>query len=90
MAAAYQCKPLDLPGNMKVLWLSTLDLVESIFSSLMAPLHLDSTKYLTASIDAEWNISRTSGVSICQIAPHSDINMIYVIPVSASALSQIS
>jgi hypothetical protein len=50
-------------------------------SSLLAPLDLDSNAHLCVSLDAEWNISRRIGVSILQIAPHSNPDIIFVIPV---------
>ena len=81
MAAAYGRKPLDLPDNFKVVLLATPNLVEKVFSSLMDPLDLDPGKSLASSVDAEWKQSRTSGVSIFQVLPHSGVNEIYVIPV---------
>jgi hypothetical protein len=36
---------------------------------------------LTASIDAEWKMSRKSGVSIFQVAPHSQSDTVFIIPV---------
>jgi hypothetical protein len=81
MATTYGHRPLELPTNFKVFPLLTSDLVENVFSSLMDPLNLDTSRSLVASIDAEWNISRTRGVSIFQVLPHSDTNVIYVIPV---------
>lgn len=50
-------------------------------SSLLAPLDLDSNSHLCVSLDAEWNVSRRIGVSILQIAPHSNPDTIFVIPV---------
>ena len=73
--------PLELPDNFKVVQLTTPDLVEKVFSSLMDPLDLDPGKSLASSVDAEWKQSRTSGVSIFQVLPHSGLNQIYVIPV---------
>ena len=87
MAAAYGRRPLELPANFKVVSLLTHDLIENVFSSLMDPLNLDTSRSLTASVDAEWNISRTHGVSIFQVLPHSDSNVIYVIPVRFYLLS---
>lgn len=81
MAAAYGHRPLKLPANFKIVPLLTHDLIENVFSSLMDPLNLDTSRSLIASVDAEWNISRTCGVSIFQVLPHSDSNVIYVIPV---------
>jgi hypothetical protein len=82
MAAAYGLKPLEMPPNFRVACLTSLELVESVFSSLMAPLDFDVSKWLLVSLDAEWKRSRRSGVSILQIAPHSEPDSVYVIPVS--------
>jgi hypothetical protein len=62
--------------------LETIDLAEKAMSSLLAPLDLDPNAYLCISLDAEWNISRHIGVSVIQIVPHNDPDMIFVIPVS--------
>ena len=82
MAAAYGRSALELPDSTEVIWLSTSDLVESTFSSLMSPLDVNPQASLAASVDAEWNISRLSGISVFQVAPHC-FNCIYIIPVSA-------
>jgi hypothetical protein len=50
-------------------YLTTPDLVEKVFSSLMDPLDLDPGKSLVSSVDAEWKQSRTFGVSIFQVLP---------------------
>ena len=80
MAATYGCRPLELAADFKVIPLSTYDLAENVFSSLMDPLNLDTSRSLVVTIYAEWNISRTCGVSIFQVLLHSD-TVIYVIPV---------
>jgi hypothetical protein len=82
MAAAYGRSALEVPDSIEVIWLPTSDLVESAFSSLMSPLDVNPQASLAASVDAEWNISRLSGVSVFQVAPHCS-NCIYIIPVSA-------
>ena len=48
----------------------------------MAPLNLDVNEWLLVSLDAEWKRLRKSGVSILQIAPHSEPDSVYVILVS--------
>lgn len=75
-------KPLELPPNFRIACLSSLELIESIFSSLMAPLDLDVNEWLLVSLDAECKRLRKSGVSILQIAPHSEPDSVYVILVS--------
>jgi len=81
MAAAYGLKSLDLPLDFKIVWLGTSELVKNTFSSLMAPLDLDKNMSLTASIDAEWKMSQKSGVSIFQVAPHSQSDTVFITPV---------
>jgi hypothetical protein len=82
MAAAYGRSALELPDSIEIIWLSTPDLVERTFSSLMSPLDVNPQASLAASVDAEWNISRLLGVSVFQVAPHCS-DCIYIIPVSA-------
>jgi hypothetical protein len=41
MAVAYGQSALELPDSIEVIWLSTSDLVESTFSSLMSPLDVN-------------------------------------------------
>ena len=48
----------------------------------MAPLDLDVNEWLLVSLDAEWKRLRKSGVSILQIAPHSEPDSVYVVLVS--------
>ncbi len=62
--------------------LETHELVERVLSQWLAPLDLDETTHLCVSLDAEWNMSRRIGVSILQLASHSDQDHIYIIPVS--------
>ncbi|KAF8057791.1 hypothetical protein FPV67DRAFT_1786257 [Lyophyllum atratum] len=80
VAAAYGLKELNLPSTTTVSWLSTSDLTESAISSLMAPLDSSPDEHICVSLDAEWNISRRVGVSIIQIAPHSQPDDIFIIP----------
>src|SRR5215475_11080635 len=81
MAIAHGLKPLELSLALKTEVLESANLVEAVFSSLMAPLDNDPESCICISMDAEWNISRTIGVSIIQVAPHSDPNSVYIIPV---------
>jgi hypothetical protein len=82
MAVAHGLKTFELPKNLKVEILGTSSIVEAILSSLMAPLDNDPNQYLCISLDAEWNTSRTVGVSIIQIASHSEPDSVFIIPVS--------
>jgi hypothetical protein len=79
MAVAHGLKPLELPTTLKVEFLGTIALVEAVLSSLMAPLDNDPDHCMCVSLDAEWNVSRTMGVSIIQIAPHSEPNSVFII-----------
>ncbi|KAG6818630.1 hypothetical protein H0H93_003334 [Arthromyces matolae] len=81
VAAAYGLRPIELPMNVRVTVLDSIDLVEANFASLMSPLDLDPGARLFASLDAEWNISRRVGVSIIQIAPHINPGSIFIVPV---------
>ena len=75
---------------MQVLVLETHDLVERVLSHWLAPLDLDKAAHLCVSLDAEWNMSRRIGVSILQLACHSDCDYIYIIPVCLCVSTRIS
>ena len=81
MASAYGLKELKLPDSLRIMVLDSPTLVEGILSSLLSPLDFDENSVLAVSLDAEWNLSRRIGVSVIQIAPHSQPNKIYIIPV---------
>ena len=81
-AAAYGLEPLALPLTLKISYLHSMKLTEKAIPSLFFELTEDETSYLNISIDAEWNVSQKIGVSILQLAVHSDPNMILIIPVS--------
>jgi hypothetical protein len=72
---------LELPSSLKVTWISTPELTETALSSILDPLNDSSTNHICVSFDAEWNFSRQIGVSIIQIAPHSNPDLIFIIPV---------
>ena len=83
---AHGLKALELSHSLRVKVLGTSSLVETTLSSLMAPLlmaplDVDPNHTLCFSLDAEWNISRLMGVSIIQLAPHSDPDSVFIIPV---------
>lgn len=82
VAAAYGLKELKLPSTLHISVLETIDLTEKAMLSLLFPLDLDPNAYLCNSLDAEWNIFRHVAVSVIQIAPHNNPDMIFVIPVS--------
>ena len=81
MASAYGLKELKLPDSLRTIVLDSPTLVEGMLSSLFFSLDLDENSVLAVSLDAEWNLSRRVGVSIIQIAPHSQPDEIYIIPV---------
>ncbi|KAL0574869.1 hypothetical protein V5O48_007096 [Marasmius crinis-equi] len=87
VAAAYGLEPFKF--NVKATVLSTVAAVDAVLSPLVemiGPDNLDSSMRpdtsLCLSIDAEWNISCSIGVSILQLAPHTDPEAVYIIPVS--------
>ena len=81
MAMAHGLKPFELSTALKVQILVTPSHVEAVLSPLLTPLDDDPNHCLCISLDAEWNVSRTVGVSILQIAPHSEPDSVYIIPV---------
>jgi hypothetical protein len=84
MAAAYGLAPLALSESLSIIFLGLVQLVESALLTVLAPLEDNPDAHISISIDAEWNLSRTEGVSIIQITPHSTPDAIYIIPVSTS------
>ncbi len=82
VASAYGLTELRLPNNIQPIVLESPSLVEGALSPLLDPLDLDKEAVIAISLDAEWNTSRIAGVSIVQIAPHSQPDKIYIIPVS--------
>lgn len=86
IAAAHGLGSFVLPQTLSTLVLHTAEVVETVLSSLMEPLDKDPSDSLCLSLDAEWNISRSSGVSIIQLAPHLDPPSVYIIPVSSIQL----
>ena len=81
VAAAYGLTLLELPDSLKIAWLGTSELVETTLSSLLSVLDFSEHANICVSLDTEWNISRRTGVSILQIGPHNDPNVVYIIPV---------
>ena len=81
VAAAYGLILLELPDSLKIIWLGTSELVETTLSALIYVLDLSEHANICVSLDAEWNLSRLTRVSILQIAPHDDPNVVYIIPV---------
>jgi len=86
IAMAHGLKALELPQTLKVEFLITPTLVEAVLSSLMAPIDNDPDSCLCISLDAEWNVARTVGVSIIQLAPHSEPDSVFIIPVGLFSL----
>jgi hypothetical protein len=81
IATSHGLHPLELPSSLKVTWLSTPELTKTALSSILDPLNDSSTNHICISFDAEWNFSCQIGVSIIQIAPHSNPDLIFIIPV---------
>ncbi|KAJ7433027.1 hypothetical protein B0H11DRAFT_2209095 [Mycena galericulata] len=86
MATAHGLELLELPQNLDIKILETPARVEALCASLMASVDDDVKSHLCVSLDAEWNVSRTVGVSIVQIAPHSMPGCIYIVPGRQAAL----
>ena len=85
LSAAYGLKALHFPPSLSIAVLGSYQLVESALMAILAPLSNNPTATICISLDAEWNISRSEGVSILQIAPHSLPDNIFIIPVSYRA-----
>ncbi len=81
VAIAHGLKPLELPPNLTHIVLTSSDSIDLTLAPLLEPLDRDEAASLCVSLDAEWNISRTCGVSILQLAPHVNPSTIYIIPV---------
>lgn len=84
MAEAYGLKELRLPEDVNVHVLDSMELIQGALAPLFQSLDVSTSAAppvpLVVSLDTEWNISRTVGVSVIQIAPH-DSTDIYIIPV---------
>ncbi|KAK7016160.1 hypothetical protein R3P38DRAFT_2786521 [Favolaschia claudopus] len=81
VAAAHGFCPLEIPDSISIQFLGTSALIDAALSPLTAVLDADPDAHLSISIDAEWNMSRKIGVSILQLAPHSESDSIFIIPV---------
>ncbi|KAJ7468909.1 hypothetical protein B0H11DRAFT_2284053 [Mycena galericulata] len=69
-----------IPDTVQIHVVSDTDLADKIFSSFTEALDADKDAHMCISVDAEWNESRKIGVSILQIAPHSE-DTVFIIPV---------
>jgi hypothetical protein len=81
VSIAHGLHPVELSLSSQVVVLASADLIEKTISAIIEPLNEDESASLCVSFDAEWNIARTIGVSIVQLAPINSDN-IYIIPVS--------
>lgn len=82
MSAAHGYLSLVLPDSVSIMFLGSAALVNSALLTILAPLEDNSAANICISVDAEWNISRTEGVSIIQIMSHSNPDLVFIIPVS--------
>jgi hypothetical protein len=91
IAAAHGLEPLVLPDEYCPKVLGTSELIELTISGLIAPLDVNEYETLLVHFDAEWNVSRTVGVSVLQIAPQmgDTLEAIYLIPVSDNLIKTI-
>ncbi|KAJ3522150.1 hypothetical protein NMY22_g12013 [Coprinellus aureogranulatus] len=79
-AKAYGLREVVIPEESHTVVLNSHELIETTLESLFTV--MEGSTRMVVSLDAEWNVSRNTGVSIIQIAPHSDkCKDIYVIPV---------
>ena len=75
--------PLSLSTSHSITVLETAALIDATIASLLDPtISSNDGPPLCVSLDAEWNISRTVGVSTLQLLFHSHPNEIYIIPVT--------
>ena len=86
-----QLPPLSLSTSHSITVLETAALIDATIASLLDPtissndgptISSNDGPPLCVSLDAEWNISRTVGVSTLQLLFHSHPNEIYIIPVT--------
>lgn len=74
-------EPLKLPETVSTVIVEDVQSIQNLFQRIMDPLNDSDDARITCSVDAEWNLSRTEGVSIIQVAPHHDISRIYIVKV---------
>ncbi|KAK4700876.1 hypothetical protein P7C70_g5367, partial [Phenoliferia sp. Uapishka_3] len=82
MAAAHGLKELAIPASVKISTLTSISDVERLVGCIVSPL-LDINRpaaHVLVSVDAEWNLSRTVGCSLLQVAPHDMPEQIFLIP----------
>ncbi|KJA22002.1 hypothetical protein HYPSUDRAFT_202494 [Hypholoma sublateritium FD-334 SS-4] len=81
MSAAHGYSALVLPDSASITFIGSAALVNSALLTILAPLEDSSAANICVSVDAEWNISRTEGVSILQVTSHAKSDLIFIIPV---------
>ncbi|KAF9028547.1 hypothetical protein BDZ89DRAFT_1112967 [Hymenopellis radicata] len=81
IAAARGLKAFEIPSDAKTLVLSTAEQVDLALSPLIELIDESPSASLCLSLDAEWNIKRSVGVSILQILSHLDSTAIYIVPI---------
>lgn len=75
-------KPLELPPDTKVIVLDTYERIALAISAILEPTLEDKARVVVVHLDAEWNITRTVGVSCIQILAEHIPNTIYILRVS--------
>ncbi|KAJ7667374.1 hypothetical protein B0H17DRAFT_1142779 [Mycena rosella] len=73
-------EPFEIPESVRIQEVLSAELADNIFSSFTELLDSDAATHICISLEAEWNVSRTTGVSILQIAPHAE-DTIFIVPV---------
>ncbi|KZT31665.1 hypothetical protein SISSUDRAFT_1067573 [Sistotremastrum suecicum HHB10207 ss-3] len=72
--------PFQSPEDIEVIHLRNSGLIEACMASMISTAS-DNATPLCVSLDAEWNISRPTGVSILQLLFHSSPSVVYIIHV---------
>ncbi|PBL04493.1 hypothetical protein ARMGADRAFT_1070940 [Armillaria gallica] len=88
IVAAHGLGSFTLLTALQILFLYTTELIESALSPLMELLNKDTSTSLCLSLDAEWNVSCTKGVSIIQLALHLDSSPIFIIPDHSPSIAE--
>ncbi len=80
-AAVHGLKAVTMPDDLRSVVLATTETVNLALSSFMEAIDSHPSASLCLSLDAEWNMNRSLGVSLLQLFPHSEPSAIYLIPV---------
>jgi hypothetical protein len=76
--------PISVPGSIETIVLEESARIQLTIGSIIEPLHSDRAASLVVFVDAEWNVSRTLGVSCIQIYAEHQPNKIFILRVSSA------